>query len=203
MDDRATIFIVDDDQSVCRSLARVLSLQGYGVRCFGSASDFLESACVDRPGCMLVDLCLPGMDGLELQRRVTELTYSIPVVFMSGHGDIPASVRAMKQGATDFLTKPFVEHRLLDAIAIAIEQDRRNRTEHREIERLRARVTRLTPREKQVFSEVVSGKLNKQIAATLGITEKTVKVHRQRVMEKTQARSVAELVRIADRLPHG
>ena len=198
--DAATVFVVDDDPSVRKSLERLLGHRGYRTASFDNARAFLSSPRDASPSCAVIDLRLPEMDGLELQQRLMQLQQSIPVIFISGYGDVPASVQAMKQGATDFLTKPVHDEDLLRAVEQALDRDRLNRVEFAEMDALRKRVSLLTPREYQVFCEIVAGKLNKQIAAALGIAEKTVKVHRHRVMEKTGARSVADLVRLAGRL---
>jgi FixJ family two-component response regulator len=192
------VFVVDDDASVRKSLSRVISEAGYRVQAFSSPRDFLERGPEPGPSCLVLDVRMPGVTGLELQQTLARAVHEIPVVFITGHGDIPMSVQAMKAGAVDFLTKPFAAKDLLDAIRRAVTKDTRDLgTEARE-EDIRARVKRLTPRESQVFALVVTGMLNKQIAAELGIGEKTVKVHRARVMEKMQAASVAALVRLAD-----
>ena len=194
----AMVFVVDDDASVRKSLSRVISEAGYRVQAFSSPRDFLERGPEPGPSCLVLDVRMPGVTGLELQQTLARAVHEIPVVFITGHGDIPMSVQAMKAGAVDFLTKPFAAKDLLDAIRRAVTKDTRDLgTEARE-EDIRARVKRLTPRESQVFALVVTGMLNKQIAAELGIGEKTVKVHRARVMEKMQAASVAALVRLAD-----
>ena len=192
------VFVVDDDASVRKSLSRVISEAGYRVQAFSSPRDFLARGPEPGPSCLVLDVRMPGVTGLELQQTLAGAVHEIPVVFITGHGDIPTSVQAMKAGAVDFLTKPFAAKDLLDAIRRAVAKDTRDLgTEARE-EEIRARVKRLTPRESQVFALVVTGMLNKQIAAELGIGEKTVKVHRARVMEKMQAASVAALVRLAD-----
>jgi FixJ family two-component response regulator len=192
------VFVVDDDASVRKSLSRVISEAGYRVQAFSSPRDFLARGPEPGPSCLVLDVRMPGVTGLELQQTLARAVHEIPVVFITGHGDIPMSVKAMKAGAVDFLTKPFAAKDLLDAIRRAVAKDTRDLgTEARE-EEIRARVKRLTPRESQVFALVVTGMLNKQIAAELGIGEKTVKVHRARVMEKMQAGSVAALVRLAD-----
>ena len=194
----AMVFVVDDDASVRKSLSRVISEAGYRVQAFSSPRDFLERGPEPGPSCLVLDVRMPGVTGLELQQTLARAVHEIPVVFITGHGDIPMSVQAMKAGAVDFLTKPFAAKDLLDAIRRAVAKDTQDLgTEARE-EEIRARVKRLTPRESQVFALVVTGMLNKQIAVELGIGEKTVKVHRARVMEKMQAASVAALVRLAD-----
>jgi FixJ family two-component response regulator len=192
------VFVVDDDASVRKSLSRVISEAGYRVQAFASPREFLARGPEPGPSCLVLDVRMPGVSGFELQQTLTSAVHEIPIIFITGHGDIPMSVKAMKAGAVDFLTKPFSGKELLDAIQRAVAKDTRGlSTEAREDE-LRARVKRLTPRESQVFALVVTGMLNKQIASELGIGEKTVKVHRARVMEKMQAGSVAALVRLAD-----
>ena len=192
------VFVVDDDASVRKSLSRVISEAGYRVQTYASPREFLTRVPEPGPSCLVLDVRMPGVSGFELQQTLTSAVHEIPIIFITGHGDIPMSVKAMKAGAVDFLTKPFSGKELLDAIQRAVAKDTRGlSTEAREDE-LRARVKRLTPRESQVFALVVTGMLNKQIAAELGVGEKTVKVHRARVMEKMRAGSVAELVRLAD-----
>jgi FixJ family two-component response regulator len=194
----AMVFVVDDDASVRKSLSRVISEAGYRVQTYASPREFLTRVPEPGPSCLVLDVRMPGVSGFELQQTLTSAVHEIPIIFITGHGDIPMSVKAMKAGAVDFLTKPFSGKELLDAIQRAVAKDTRGlSTEAREDE-LRARVKRLTPRESQVFALVVTGMLNKQIASELGIGEKTVKVHRARVMEKMQAGSVAALVRLAD-----
>jgi FixJ family two-component response regulator len=194
----AMVFVVDDDASVRKSLSRVISEAGYRVQTYASPREFLTRVPEPGPSCLVLDVRMPGVSGFELQQTLTSAVHEIPIIFITGHGDIPMSVKAMKAGAVDFLTKPFSAKELLDAIQRAVAKDTRGlSTEAREDE-IRARVRRLTPRESQVFALVVTGMLNKQIASELGIGEKTVKVHRARVMEKMQAGSIAALVRLAD-----
>ena len=194
----AMVFVVDDDASVRKSLSRVISEAGYRVQTYASPREFLTRGPEPGPSCLVLDVRMPGVSGFELQQTLTSAVHEIPIIFITGHGDIPMSVKAMKAGAVDFLTKPFSAKELLDAIQRAVAKDTRGlSTEAREDE-IRARVRRLTPRESQVFALVVTGMLNKQIASELGIGEKTVKVHRARVMEKMQAGSIAALVRLAD-----
>jgi RNA polymerase sigma factor (sigma-70 family) len=196
-----TIFVVDDDPAVRKALTRLLASAGYPVAGFASAEAFLSTWTADPvPGCLLLDLSMPGLDGLRLQQR---LDGAIPIVFISGYGDIPSTVRAMKAGAVDFLAKPVVEEALLRAVDEALGRDHRRRAERAERESLTACFQTLTPREREVMARVVDGLLNKQIAAHLGTSEKTVKIHRGRVMEKMKARSVADLVRAARKLGIG
>jgi FixJ family two-component response regulator len=193
------VFVVDDDPSVRKSLTRVMTRAGYTVETFASARDFMARAPSAGPCCVVLDVRMPGLTGLDLQEALGGAGHPIPIVFITGHGDIPMSVRAMKAGAVDFLTKPFDVASLLAAIERALAKDVKDRGEEDRTADVLARVRRLTPRETEVFALVVTGMLNKQIADRLGIGEKTVKVHRARVMEKMQAGSVAELVRLADR----
>lgn len=193
------VFVVDDDPSVRRSLTRLLTAAGYGVEAFASAREFLEREPHAGPACVVLDVRMPGLTGLELQAALGGAGRRIPVVFVTGHGDVSMSVTAMKRGAVDFLTKPFDAEDLLAAIERAVAKDVRETADEARVTEVRARVRMLTPREAQVFALVVTGMLNKQIASELGISEKTVKVHRARVMEKMQAGSVADLVRLADR----
>jgi FixJ family two-component response regulator len=202
IDETPTIAIVDDDDSVRRALARLLTASGYQVRTFSSAPEFLTErfGAQSGPGCLLVDVRMPELDGLELQSVLTGAGMETAVVFMTGHGDVQTGVKAMKSGAVDFLLKPFTDDELLDAVGRALMRNAESRVEHREIEQLDRRAAKLTRREKEVCTLVVAGKLNKQIAAALGTSEKTVKVHRSRVMAKMEAASLAELVRIVERL---
>jgi FixJ family two-component response regulator len=193
------VYIVDDDPSVRRSLARVMAVAGYRVETFASAGDFMARGPSVGPCCVILDVRMPGLTGLDLQETLAGSAQRMPIVFITGHGDIPMTVRAMKAGALDFLTKPFKVAALVDVVRRAVAQDVRERGEAGRTAEVLARVKRLTPRETEVFARVVTGMLNKQIGAELGIGEKTVKVHRARVMEKMQAGSVAELVRLADR----
>jgi len=194
-----TVFVVDDDSSLRRSLARLLEAAGYRAETFAAPADFLAHAGIQGSGCLLLDLQLPGLNGLELQQRLHEAGCLMPIVFLSGQADVPDSVRAMKAGALDFLTKPCRDVDLLAAVASALEMDRRQRRERAEVGVIQEHLASLTPREREVLSHVLSGALNKQIADALGTVEKTIKVHRARVMAKMQAGSVAELVRLAER----
>lgn len=194
-----TVFIVDDDSAVLKSLARLLRSARLNVMAFGSPQEFLERHDPRAPGCLVLDLAMPGLNGLELQAALTVKGSAIPIIFLTGHGNIPASVQAMKRGALDFLTKPVNDDDLLKAVQVAIEKDRIARIARAELEDIQARLDSLTPREREVLTHVVSGQLNKQTAADLGTVEKTIKVHRGRVMEKMKVQSVAELVRLAER----
>jgi FixJ family two-component response regulator len=194
-----TVFIVDDDSAVLKSLARLLRSARLNVMAFGSPQEFLERHDPRAPGCLVLDLAMPGLNGLELQAALTVKGSAIPIIFLTGHGNIPASVQAMKRGALDFLTKPVNDDDLLKAVQAAMEQDRIARIARAELEDIQARLDSLTPREREVLTHVVSGQLNKQTAADLGTVEKTIKVHRGRVMEKMKVHSVAELVHLAER----
>jgi FixJ family two-component response regulator len=195
-----TVFIVDDDPAVLKSLSRVLRSAGLAVTTFSSPSDFLEQHDPRAAGCVVLDVAMPGLNGLELQQALTAKGSAIPIIFLTGRGDIPMSVQAMKGGAVDFLTKPVHDEDLLKAVHIALEEDRIERQRRAELDDIQERLATLTPREREVLTHVVSGQLNKQIANDLGTVEKTIKVHRARVMEKMKVNSVAELVRLTERL---
>jgi FixJ family two-component response regulator len=194
------VFVVDDDPSVRTSTERLVRSVGFKVKMFGSAAEFLGSPRPDGPACLVLDVRLPGQSGLDLQRELTGSGVPIPIVFMTGHGDIPMSVRAMKAGAVEFLTKPYRKKDLLDAIRASIERDRAARQERLEAGALRQRYEQLTPREREVMALVVTGLLNKQIAGELATTERTIKFHRAHIMQKMEAESLAELVRMAGQL---
>jgi len=196
----AMVFVVDDDAPMRESLKNLIRSVGLRVELFASAQEFLRSKRPDRPSCLVLDVRLPGLSGLDLQRRTGDAGIEIPIVFITGHGDIPMSVRAMKAGAVEFLTKPFRDQDLLDAIQQALERDSKARDQRAALEELRSRFASLTSQEREVMKRVVAGLLNKQIGAELGTSETTVKVHRHQVMEKMGAGSVPELVRMADRL---
>ena len=196
----AMVFVVDDDAPMRKSLENLIRSVGLRVEVFASAREFLRSQRPDVPSCLVLDVRLPGLSGLDLQRQTSNPRMEIPIVFITGHGDIPMSVRAIKAGAVEFLTKPFREQDLLDAIQQALERDRTAREQRAALEELRSRFESLTPRERAVMTRVVAGLLNKQIGAELGTSEATVKMHRHQVMEKMGASSLPELVRMADRL---
>ena len=197
----AVIAIVDDDPSAQQGLRSLLRSAGFQVESFASAQQFLaRPPTAEAPSCLLLDLQMPGLSGLDLQRRMAEVGLEIPIVFLTGHGDIPASVQAMKAGALEFLTKPFDDEKLLRAIDEAVERDRRIRQQHAAMRELQDRYESLTAREQEVMQQVVSGLLNKQIAAELNIAEYTVKIHRGRVMRKMHAESLADLVRMGENL---
>jgi len=194
------VFIVDDEPSVCTALKRLTRSVGLEAQTFNSAKEFLRAKRPDVPSCLILDVRLPELSGPDLQRELAEAKINIPIVFLTGHGDIPMSVRAIKAGAVEFLTKPFKDQDLLDAIQHGIEQDRLARLQHREIFEMKRQYESLTPREREVFPLVTDGFLNKQIADQLGASEKTIKVHRHQVMQKMKAESLAHLVRIAQKL---
>lgn len=197
MDRKFTVFIVDDDAGVLKALSRLLRARGYDVRSFTSPQEFLTHHDATVPGCAVLDVSMPGLDGLELQRALSAEASQRPVIFITGKGDIPTSVLAMKAGAVDFLTKPVSDKNLLGAIARAEREDDKFRRIRAELASIQAKIDTLTPREREVLAHVVAGRLNKQIAGDLGTVEKTIKVHRSRMMEKLGMRTVADLVRMA------
>jgi FixJ family two-component response regulator len=200
MKKESLVILVDDDPSFRRSTERLLRTAGYAIQSFASALEFLRIPRPDVPACLVSDVRMPGLNGLDLQRELTRAGWQIPIIFITGHGDVPTSVRAMKAGAVDFLSKPFREKDLLDAIEKALERDRVAREERTRLAEVRRNYQSLTPREREVMGHVVSGLLNKQIAAKLHTVEKTIKFHRAHIMEKMQAESLAALVRMAGEL---
>ena len=199
MDSMFTVFLVDDDERVLKGLSRLLKAKGYDVRPFTSAQGYLEQHDPAIPGCLVLDVSMPGLDGLALQQILAARDIQRPIIFLTGKGDIPTSVRAMKAGAIDFLTKPVEDKDLLNAIARAEIDDTKARQIGADLAAIKAKIATLTRREREVLSHVVAGRLNKQIAADLGTVEKTIKVHRGRMMEKLGVRSVADLVRLAEK----
>ena len=197
---KEVVYIIDDDESVREGLGDLLRSVGLGVQTFASSQEFLDSKRIDAPGCIILDVRLPGRSGLEFQSVLQNLNIQLPVIFISAHGDVPISVRAMKSGAIEFLTKPLREQELLDAVHAGIEQDRARRQEAELLAELRARYDSLTAREREIMHLVVAGSVNKQIAAQAGLSEITVKVHRGHVMQKMRAKSLVDLVRMADSL---
>jgi len=191
-----TVFLVDDDEAVRDSLALLMKSVALTSRSFASAGDFLAAYDPDSPGCLILDIRMPGMSGMELQQKLIDMRAKLPIIFITGHGDIPMAVEAMQRGAVDFIPKPFRDDELLDRINKALETDRKNRDSLVEREVIEERIEKLTPREKQVLELVVQGKANKVIAGDLEVSQRTVEIHRARVMEKMQVRSVAQLVRM-------
>jgi len=194
-----TVYVVDDDPSVRAGLSRLLQSMGLTVKTFASAREFMEQAVSEEPGCLIVDLRMPAMNGLELQEQLMTRNLNLPVIFLTGYGTVPASVRAMKRGAVDFLEKPVDDQVLLDAIYQALEKDRGNRHKQAEVKAIQDRLTSLTPREYEVLTLIITGMINKQAASELGTAEKTIKVHRARIMEKMHCESLAQLVRLAEK----
>ena len=202
-DQQPIVFIIDDDSSIREGVADLLRSIGLQVEAFASTQQFLDSKRPDAPGCIVLDVRLPGLSGLDSQRVLAISDIRLPIIFITGHGDIPMSVRAIKSGAIEFLTKPLHEQQLIDAVHAGIERDRARREEAEALAELRSRFETLTPREREVLSLVVTGQPNKQIAARLGLSEMTVKVHRSQIMHKTRAKSVIDLVRMNDKLLGG
>lgn len=198
--EQVVVYIIDDDESVREGVADLLRSIGHTVRSFRSAQEFLDSDRDDLPGCIVLDVRLPGPSGLEFQRTLIKSDIPLPVVFVSGHGDIAMSVRAMKSGAVEFLTKPLHEQQLLDAVQAGIERDRARRRQAKAVGELQQRFHSLTPREREIFTLIVAGRRNKQIAAELDLSEMTIKVHRSQITRKMAASSVVDLVRMADKL---
>lgn len=194
------IVVIDDDASIRQALENLFKSVGFAVELFASPQEFLQSDRSDRPGCIVLDVRFPGRSGLDMQRDLAAANTQLPIIFITGYGDIPMSVRAMKAGAVEFLTKPFRDQDLLDAVGTALDRDRTRRASDLRVAELRTRFEMLTARERQVLSLVVAGRLNKQIAGELGVSEMTVKMHRRQVMRKMQAAGVAQLVRLADQL---
>ena len=198
--ERAVVFVVDDDESMRRSLASLIRSVGLEARVFSSPHEFMRAERPDAPGCLVLDVRLPGMSGLAFQEELAKAGVALPIIFITGHGDVPMTVRAMKAGAVEFLTKPFDEQALLDAMHAAIERDRQRRRKAAGLAEAQARYGALTEREREVFRRVIAGRLNKQIAAELGLSVVTVKVHRGQVMRKMGAKSIVDLVRAAEEL---
>lgn len=198
--ENAMVFVVDDDPSIRKSLDRLIRSAGLAVETFAAANEFLERHSHKGPSCLVLDVKMPSLSGLELQEKLLSQEYAMPIIFITGHGDIPMTVKAIKKGAVDFLSKPFDDKDLLDAVHEALQRDSKARTVREEQEKIHRRLESLTPRECEVLTHVITGMLNKQIASALKISEKTVKVHRGRVMEKMGVDSVAELVRLTQKV---
>src|SRR3954447_12916942 len=197
------IVVIDDDPSIRKALENLFKSVAFDVELYASPQDFLQSQRPARPGCIVLDVRFPGRSGLDMQREISSANTSLPIIFITGYGDIPMSVRAMKAGAVEFLTKPFRDQDLLDAVGVALEKDRARRANELRLAELRSRVDTLTARERQVLLLVIAGRLNKQIAGELGVSEMTVKMHRRQVMRKMQATGLAQLVRLAAQLGLG
>ncbi|MBO0754811.1 MAG: response regulator transcription factor [Bradyrhizobiaceae bacterium] len=200
LDSQPIVFVVEDDPSMRAALANLFQSVDLRVQAFGSATEFLQGNLPDVASCLVLDIRLPGLSGLDFQKELAQANIRIPIIFVTGHGDIPMTVRAMKAGAVDFLSKPFRDQDMLDAVATAIERDRKTRKETKVVADIQNRFETLTPREREVMSLVAAGLMNKQIAAEIGIAEITVKIHRGRIMKKMGARSLAELVRKSEAL---
>jgi FixJ family two-component response regulator len=196
---KPTVFVIDDDPSLLKGLARLLRSLGFDAETFASAELFLGRDHYDGVGCIVLDVRMPGLSGMDLQEELSRADYSMPIIFITGHGNIPMSVQAMKRGAVDFLTKPFDDEELLEAVKKAIERDGTAKAERAQVHDIRRRIDTLTPREHEILRYVITGMLNKQIALKLDIAEKTVKIHRGRIMEKLRVDSVADLVRLAEK----
>lgn len=203
MNAAARVFLVDDQPAVLKGLARLLTAAGYTVQAYATAQAFLDSGCANAEGCLVLDMSMPEMDGLALQQALAASASRLPVIFLTGHGDLDSGIRAMKLGAADFLTKPVDDERLIAAVQQALARNHQVRADDAERADIAARLASLTPREAEVMNLVIEGMLNKQVAAALGTVEKTVKVHRARVMAKMQVRSVTALVRLVDRIRGG
>src|SRR5438552_12301930 len=199
-DASSTVLVIDDDAELRASVGRLLRSVGVTVQLFGSIADFLRSDPPDGPTCLVLDVRLPGQSGLDLQRELAATNRELPIIFITGHGDIPMSVQAMKGGAIEFLTKPFRDQELIDAIQLGLSRDRVRRENEKVLAALKERFESLSPREREIMIQVAHGRLNKQIALDIGIAEATVKVHRSRLMHKMKARSLSELGRMADKL---
>ena len=198
-DQTSIVFLIDDDPSARRGLSRLISVAGFNIQAFASAEDFLASPHHSGPGCIILDVKMPGLSGPDLQAEMNKAEYSMPIIFISGHGDVPMTAQAMKEGALDFLTKPVDRDHLLNAIRSALDKDRTSRQAYTELQQIRAKLAKLTPREFEVMKFVVAGLLNKQIGYALGIAEDTVKIHRGRMMSKMGVVSVADLVRLTQK----
>jgi FixJ family two-component response regulator len=194
------VFVVDDDTAIRAALASLIGSIGLRVECFASSQEFLRRRNIDGPSCLVLDVRMPGLSGFELQRELDRVQRSIPIIFITAHGDIPMAVQAMKAGAIDFLSKPFRDEDLLDAIRKALDRDAAFRDRQAELSEIRSRIAQLTVRQRQIMTHVVAGKLNKQTAAELGVSENTIKVHRHRIMERMGAASLADLIHMIERL---